>query len=660
MFKRTLPHVEHVPFWRPRETTWTIFAFPFCSFGRVHCCCSASCALFLRDQHVLLLLLEDVIRHSPSSLVASWLPFYRTMSCWCNVKAFFVSVDFLTCFSCKFSITCWSKPDKNSDLLSTMARQCTLYIHTQLLSVPQSWSSVVSILVIRHWRTPWLAPENDSRQNVTHSHIISSWQRNVGWRDWLRPGSAKWWLLDSSFVWWKGGRWALNVKTLCGPCLVDRCCLLCRDAQEEHLWNLILGRSDVDDDGASCDSTSTITFFTPSSSGSRIRSWWCIVSNQQSREPKFGKILRVSSMWKVLDVRGNSLDVRRISNSGRRRRSYSSLVWSRSLRWCWSRPLSSRRKSRRQRLTSSSCRRMRTRTEEYKKPGARAAADAHSNHDSHELWSEWQCRIRWRHGGDCRSDMTRRQEEENGTFCARSFVLDGALFWNSKRWSDAGSPTCLATRRRWRTSWMMGSNWLVLSHWCQRNLKNIWSPTRIACEHSRMRAWKSWRTWRRSSVWEFVVPSRVTLRSHGCWCNQLSLLPKEKDHRVRAMGVLSAVEQSYGKGTRSKSWSKSEPSFSSKGKSKENKGKSIGTKNANQGAKGSHKGKTSKTGLSGLENSKSEASSDTQESGHAFTTDTSWDDGWNGDERNDGWCFDEWNDDWSSVGSWRFGCHCHQ
>ena len=48
-------------------------------------------------------------------------------------------------------------------------------------------------------------------------------------------------------------------------------------------------------------------------------------------------------------------------------------------------------------------------------------------------------RIRRRHGGDCRSDMIRRQEEGNDTFFARSFLLRG---------SNAGSPTCLATRRR--------------------------------------------------------------------------------------------------------------------------------------------------------------------------------------------------------------------
>ena len=45
-------------------------------------------------------------------------------------------------------------------------------------------------------------------------------------------------------------------------------------------------------------------------------------------------------------------------------------------------------------------------------------------------------RTRWRHGEGGRSDMIRRQEEENETFCARSFLLDGALFWNFKRGSS--------------------------------------------------------------------------------------------------------------------------------------------------------------------------------------------------------------------------------
>ena len=146
----------------------------------------------------------------------------------------------------------------------------------------------------------------------------------------------------------------------------------------------------------------------------------------------------------------------------------------------------------------------------------------------------------------------------------------------------------------------------------------------------------------------------------------LSRLPKEKDHRVRAMCVVSVVEHIFNEtvmhakaqASNRKSWSKSEPSFSGKGKSKENKEKSKakckGTTSANQGAKGLHKGKTSKAGLSGLENSKSEASSDIQESAQTCTTDISWNDGWNGDDWNDGWSFDDWNDDWSSVG-WHEG-----
>ena len=113
----------------------------------------------------------------------------------------------------------------------------------------------------------------------------------------------------------------------------------------------------------------------------------------------------------------------------------------------------------------------------------------------------------------------------------------------------------------------------------------------------------------------------------------------------------SKGKQSSGKGKQSKSWSTSE----GKGNSKENKekfkGKSKGTKGAIRGAKGSHKGKTSKTGLSNLENLKSETSSETQESAQTYPTDNSWiHDGWSLGEWNGGWSCDEWNDDWSSVG----------
>ena len=74
-------------------------------------------------------------------------------------------------------------------------------------------------------------------------------------------------------------------------------------------------------------------------------------------------------------------------------------------------------------------------------------------------------------------------------------------------------------------------------------------------------------------------------------------------------------------------------------KSKENKGKTKGTKGTIQGARSPHKGKTLKTDLSGLENWKSETSSETRESAQTCITDTSWNDGWNCKEWNDGWTF---------------------
>ena len=77
---------------------------------------------------------------------------------------------------------------------------------------------------------------------------------------------------------------------------------------------------------------------------------------------------------------------------------------------------------------------------------------------------------------------------------------------------------------------------------------------------------------------------------------------KEKGHRVRVMGVLSAGVRicneiaMHAKAQASNRMAKASK-FSGKGKSKENKekskGKSKGTKSASQGGKGVHKGKTS-------------------------------------------------------------------
>ena len=113
--------------------------------------------------------------------------------------------------------------------------------------------------------------------------------------------------------------------------------------------------------------------------------------------------------------------------------------------------------------------------------------------------------------------------------------------------------------------------------------------------------------------------------------NSLSRLAKEKGHQIRAMGVFCAVEHIFNetamhakaqasnrmtKANRARHGPRVSLHSQAKGKSKENKEKSKGifkgNNSANQGAKGSHKDKTSKTGLSGLENSKSEV----RHSGH--------------------------------------------
>ena len=89
----------------------------------------------------------------------------------------------------------------------------------------------------------------------------------------------------------------------------------------------------------------------------------------------------------------------------------------RSWRWWWGGQQNSRRTSRRQQSISSSCRQTRTRTKGGAKPGVLCCSGS-----IQRFWLsrvvEWMTlsptrgRTRWRHGGDYRSDMIRRQEEE--------------------------------------------------------------------------------------------------------------------------------------------------------------------------------------------------------------------------------------------------------
>ena len=65
-----------------------------------------------------------------------------------------------------------------------------------------------------------------------------------------------------------------------------------------------------------------------------------------------------------------------------------------------------------------------------------------TSHEAYGLVAIWR-KHRWRHGEDCRNDMTRRQEEDSIICLARSFLLEGAL---SKQGSNDGNPTCRADR----------------------------------------------------------------------------------------------------------------------------------------------------------------------------------------------------------------------
>ena len=113
-----------------------------------------------------------------------------------------------------------------------------------------------------------------------------------------------------------------------------------------------------------------------------------------------------------------------------------------------------RRKSRRQQSISSYCRRIRMWPDEYKTWSLCCSRCIQRSWLSRVMTrmtlSPTRGRTRCKHGDDCRNDMIRRQEEENETFCERSFLLYGALFWNFKRRWNAGNPTCRATRRSWK------------------------------------------------------------------------------------------------------------------------------------------------------------------------------------------------------------------
>ena len=84
--------------------------------------------------------------------------------------------------------------------------------------------------------------------------------------------------------------------------------------------------------------------------------------------------------------------------------------------------------------------------------------------------------------------MIRRQEEGNETFCARSFLLGGALFCNSKRGSNAGSPTCVRYEKKMKDK--LGDE-IKLAGLESLVPEELEKHLILNSEHSRMDAWKS-------------------------------------------------------------------------------------------------------------------------------------------------------------------------
>ena len=148
--------------------------------------------------------------------------------------------------------------------------------------------------------------------------------------------------------------------------------------------------------------------------------------------------------------------------------------------------------------------------------------------------------------------MIRRQEEGNETFCSRSFLLDGALLWNSKRRSNAGRLTCSCHEKKMKDKLDDEIKLAGLEALVPKELEK-----HLILNSTRLRIFED----ARLEVVTYVEakfglrirdskPSDTGARGHSDptdvdVVNSLSRLAKEKGHRVRVMGVLSAVEHIF-------------------------------------------------------------------------------------------------------------------
>ena len=172
--------------------------------------------------------------------------------------------------------------------------------------------------------------------------------------------------------------------------------------------------------------------------------------------------------------------------------------------------------------------------------------------------------------------------------------MDGALFLNSKVGSNAGSPTCLLEKH-------LILNWNRLRTFEDARLEVV---TYVEAKFG-------------LRIRDSKPSERVLMDTQIPWMlmrSVLSRLARERSSSPRdgyfkfgdthfqpdCNARKGTGKQSSGKGKQSKSLSKSEGKERNKESKGESKGKSKGS-NGYKGAKGSYKGKTSKTGLSGLE-----------------------------------------------------------
>ena len=241
---------------------------------------------------------------------------------------------------------------------------------------------------------------------------------------------------------------------------------------------------DVGDDGACCHTASTRVVHFPRSSGSRIWTCQCSASDHQSHDSssseRHSESHRCEGLGRPKEVFGREEDFQQWSKKteaspGEVKESEMMLEWAAGQQTEITTTA---------RLISSSCRRTRMWTEKYKTWSLRCSRCIQRSWLSLVVkrltLSPTHGRTSRRRGEDCRNDMIRRQEEGNGAFRERLFLLDGAFFWDSKQielWD-----MCRATRRSGRTRWTMRSSLPDLSHWCSRNWKSIRYSTRIACE----------------------------------------------------------------------------------------------------------------------------------------------------------------------------------